>query len=179
MAKSTWSIDASHSLVEFSVRHLMISSVKGRFSEVEGELVTDPDNLEEGELSVTIQTKSVNTHDEKRDEHLCSDDFFDVEKHPTMTFQGRTMKHVKDDKYELTGDLTIKGNTNPVTLDVTYTGKGNDPWGNERMGFSAEGVISRKDFGLTWNAPLETGGVLVGDEVKISIEVQVVKPGEE
>lgn len=176
MATETWVIDASHSLAEFSVRHMMFATVKGSFGEIEGTITGDIDDLTTTSVNVTIPAASVNTHNEDRDQHLRSGDFFDVENHPNITFQSKGMrKKQTDNEFELEGDLTIRGVTKPVTLDVTFNGKGKDPWGNERVGFSAKGVINRKDFGLNWNTVLEAGGVLVGDEVKMNIEVQAVK----
>lgn len=176
--KSTWAIDPAHSLVEFAVKHMMIATVKGRFTGVEGTITADPDDLSQTEVSVRIDAATVDTREQQRDEHLRSADFFEVETFPEITFASTDVTHVSEDEYKLTGDLTIRDVTRPVSLDVTFNGSGKDPWGNQRLGFSAEGKVNRKDFGLTWNTALETGGFLVGDDVKISIEVQAVKQGE-
>lgn len=170
-----WTIDPGHSLVEFSVRHLMITSVKGHFGKVEGSFTGDPADMTGATVEATIDASSIDTRDEKRDEHLRSADFFEVEKYPQLTFKSTEVKKTGDDKYELTGDLTIRDTTRPVALQAEFTGRATDPWGNEKVGFQATGSINRKDFGLTWNAPLEAGGVLVGDEVKISLEIQAMK----
>jgi polyisoprenoid-binding protein YceI len=171
----TWTIDASHSLVEFSVKHLMISTVKGRFGEVQGTIVTDPAQPANSRIEATISAAGIDTRSEQRDGHLRSADFFDVEKYPSLTFRGRKIEGDLTGDFTLTGDLTIKDVTREVVLDVTAEGRNRDPWGGERAAFSATTKINRKDFGLTWNQGLETGGVLVGDEVKISIDLQLVK----
>lgn len=168
----TFTIDAAHSSVEFAVRHMMISTVKGRFGDVAG-TVEIP---EQGQpkVDVTINVSSIDTRSEQRDTHLRSADFFDVERFPVMKFVS-TKAERAGDGWKLAGDLTIIGVTRPVTLNVTEEGAGVDPWGNEKVAFSATTKSNRADFGLTWNAALETGGVLVSDEVKISIDAQLVK----
>jgi polyisoprenoid-binding protein YceI len=167
----THAIDATHSNVEFAVKHLMISTVKGRFGDVRG-TVTVPASGEPT-VDVTINAASIDTRVEARDNHLKSADFFDVEKYPTLRFV--STKAVRTgDGYTLSGNLTIKDATRPVTLDVTEEGAGIDPWGNSKSAFSARGRINRNDFGLTWNAALETGGVLVSEEVKLAFDVQLV-----
>jgi polyisoprenoid-binding protein YceI len=168
----TYSIDASHSNVEFAVRHMMISTVKGRFGDVQG-TVTIPENGQPT-VEVTINTASIDTRAGQRDGHLKSADFFDVEKYPEMRFVSTKVER-SGDGYKLNGDLTIKDVTRPVTLNVTEEGAGVDPWGNQKAAFSATGRINRGDFGLNWNAALETGGVLVSDEVKLVIDAQLVK----
>jgi polyisoprenoid-binding protein YceI len=168
----TYSIDASHSNVEFGVRHMMISTVKGRFADVEGTVII-PENSEPS-VEVKIRTASIDTRAEQRDGHLKSADFFDVGKYPEMRFVSTKVERT-DDGYKLTGDLTIKDVTRSVTLTVTEEGAGVDPWGNQKAAFSAMGKINRGDFGLNWNAALETGGVLVSDEVKLFIDAQLVK----
>ena len=173
-ARTTWSIDPSHSGVEFAVRHLMISSVKGRFSTVAGTVITDPDPLK-SEIDVTIDAASIDTRQAQRDEHLRSADFFDAEKFPTLTYKSRKIVDVKGDSFKVVGDLTIKGVTREVVLDVTSHGTGGDPWGGQRAGFEATARIKRSDFGLTWNQVLEAGGVAVGDEIKIAIDAELVK----
>jgi len=172
MTTQIWTIDAAHSEVGFAVRHLMISTVKGRFADVKG-AVEFADNADP-KLDVTIGVASIDTREGKRDAHLRSADFFDAEKYPEIRFV--STKAVRaDGGWKITGNLTMHGVTKPVTLDVTEEGTGRDPWGNERMGFSALGKLDRREFGLTWNAALETGGVLVGDEIKLSIDAELVK----
>ena len=170
-----WNIDGSHSTAEFSVRHLMITNVKGRFGTLSGTVDYDPEKPEASQIDVTIDATSIDTRDEKRDAHLRSPDFFDVEKFPSLTFKSTSVKKT-DDGFAATGDLTIHGVTKPVTLEVEGPSDQNkDPWGNTRIGASATAKINRKDFGLNWNAALEAGGVLVGEHVKISIEVSLVQ----
>ena len=168
----TYTIDAIHSNVEFAVRHMMISTVKGRFGDVRG-TVEIPENGQPT-VDVIIQTTSIDTRAEQRDGHLKSADFFDVEAFPEMRFKSTKVARTGDG-YSLTGDLTIKGVTRPVTLSVTEEGAGVDPWGNQKAAFAATGRINRGDFGLNWNAALETGGVLVSDEVKLLVDAQLVK----
>ena len=167
----THAIDATHSNVEFAVKHMMITTVKGRFGDVSG-TVTVPVSGEPS-LDVTINAASIDTRVEARDNHLKSGDFFDVEKYPTLRFVS-TKATRTDDGYSLAGNLTIRDVTRPVTLTVTDEGAGVDPWGNSKSAFSAKGKINRTDFGLNWNAALETGGFLVGDEVKITLSIQAV-----
>ena len=174
-ATTTWSIDPAHSHVEFAVRHLMISTVKGRFGVVTGTVKTDEADPAKGEVEVSIDAASIDTREAQRDAHLKSADFFDVEQFPTITFRGNRISDVSGDRFKLTGDLTIHGVTRPVTLDVTSEGRGKDPWGGDRAGFSATTKIKRSDFGLTWNQVLETGGIAVGDEIKISLDIEAIK----
>lgn len=170
-----WTIDGGHSHVEFSIRHLMITTVKGHFGKVEGTVTGDPDDMTGATVEATIDTTSIDTRDEKRDEHLRSADFFEVDKFPNITFKSTDVQKTGDDTYDLTGELTIRDTTLPITLKTKFSGKAVDPWGNEKAGFSAQGKINRKDFGLAWNAPLEAGGVLVGEDVTISLDVQLTK----
>ena len=172
---TNWNIDPAHSHVEFAVRHLMISTVKGRFTGVSGSIRTDDANPANAEVDIAIDVASVDTREPQRDAHLRSADFFDVENFPTMTFKSRRIADVKGDRFRLVGDLTIHGVTREVVLAVASEGRGRDPWGGERAGFSATATIKRSHFGLTWNQLLETGGVAVGDDVKISIDVELVK----
>ena len=172
---TTWKIDPSHSHLEFAVRHLMISTVKGRFGVVEGTVRTDGANPAQADVNVTIDAASIDTREAQRDAHLKSADFFDVEAFPTLTFKGGRVTPATGDRFTLTGDLTIHGVTREVTLDVTSEGTGKDPWGGERAGFSAHTKINRSDFGLTWNQLLEAGGFAVGDEVKITLDVELIK----
>ncbi len=171
--KTTWALDPSHSEIEFKVKHLMISNVKGAFTkfnvEVQGEdIFTAP-------VKATIDASSISTKDNDRDNHLKSADFFDAENFKDLVFESTGFKKVDDDEYKLEGVLTIKDKSNKVTLNVEFGGVNKDPWGNEKAGFSISGKLNRKDWGLTWNAALETGGVLVGEEVKIMAEIQLLK----
>lgn len=173
----TWTIDASHSSVEFSTRHLMITTVKGRFGTVEGSVRPAGPGEEAPSLEVRIDAASIDTRTEQRDEHLRSADFLDVASHPELVFRGRRVDgwfEMPGDEFRVIGDLTIRGTTREVVLDTTYEGSGSDPWGGERMSFSASTRIDRREFGLTWNQALETGGVVVGNDVKIALDVQFV-----
>ena len=172
---STWTVDASHAEVGFAVRHLMISTVRGRFGAVQGSVALDETNPSAAKIDVTIDVNSIDTRQEMRDNHLRSADFFDAANHPTMRFVSKKIEGDIGDAFRVIGDLTIRGTTREVTLDATLQGSGLDPWGNERAGYEAKGKISRGDFGLTWNQALEAGGVTVGDEVKISIDLELVK----
>lgn len=173
---STWNIDPVHSVVEFKVKHMMISHVKGHFSKVAGTLTLDEAKPENSSVEASIEVASIETRDAQRDGHLKSPDFFDVEKYPIITFKSTNVKATGKGSGTVEGDLTIHGVTRKVALDVEGpTAPGKDPWGNTRVAVSATTKISRKDFGLTWNAPLETGGILVGDEVTITLDVQFVK----
>lgn len=170
--EGTYTIDTAHSNVEFAVRHMMISTVKGRFGDVQG-TVTIPETGQPS-VDVTIKTASIDTRSDQRDGHLRSPDFFDVETHPEMRFRSTKVERTENG-YTLIGDLTIKDVTRSVTLTVVEEGAGVDPWGNQKVAFSATGKFNRSDFGLNWNAALETGGVLVSDEVKLSIDTQLVR----
>jgi polyisoprenoid-binding protein YceI len=175
---TTWQIDPNHSLVEFSAKHLMITTVKGRFSGVSGTIVADEQNPDRSSVEVEIDAATLDTRTEQRDQHLRSADFLDVENHPAITFRSRRIQGaMKDlgDEFRVTGDLTIRGVTRKVTLDAVYEGTAKDPWGGERVSFSATTKIDRREFGLTWNQALETGALLVGNDIKISIEVQAVR----
>ena len=172
---TTWNIDNSHTLVEFSVRHLMISTVKGRFGEVSGKVVASDANPAQAQIDVTINVASIDTREAQRDAHLRSADFFDAENFPTLTFRSTRIEKASGDDLKVTGDLTIRGTTREVVLDVTSEGRVKDPWGGERAGYSATTKIKRSDYGLTWNMALETGGVVVGDDIKIALEVELVK----
>ena len=174
--RTTWTIDKAHSTVEFVAKHMMITTVKGRFAEVEGTIVADEENFTDSTVEATMQAASLDTRSEQRDAHLRSPDFLDVENYPEVTFRSTGLRGTKE-SFQLTGDLTIRGTTRPITLDVTFEGEGKDPWGGTRASFSARGKFDRRDFGLTWNVALETGGILVSNEVKINIEAQVVAQG--
>jgi polyisoprenoid-binding protein YceI len=172
-AVSTWNIDPAHSVVEFKVKHMMISNVKGSFSKVTGTLTLNEADLSQSKVEATIDVASIDTRDAQRDGHLKSADFFDAEQYPTMKFASIKVDPAKQ---TVEGDLTIKGVTKKVVFEVEGpTAPAKDPWGNTRVAASATTKISRKEFGLTWNAALETGGVLVGDEVTITLDVQFVK----
>lgn len=171
--KTKWVLDPSHSEITFKVKHLMITNVKGEFKNFTVEI--DNEDFKNAAVKVSIDTSSINTNSTERDNHLKSADFFDVENYAKMTFESTSFEQLEDDKYKLKGLLTIRGVSKEVALDVEYGGTIKDPWGNEKAGFSLEGKINRKDWGLNWNAALETGGVLVSDEVKISGEVEFAK----
>ncbi|MFY0544272.1 YceI family protein [Brevibacillus sp. H7] len=177
MAKSKWSVDATHSSIDFSIRHMMIAKVKGTFHAFDAHIEADPADLTTADVQFSVDLSSIDTRNADRDAHLRSADFFDVEQHPKMTFQSTKITKTGDGEYDVTGNLTIRGVTRPETFSVSFEGAGKDPWGNEKVGFSGQGSINRSDYGLTWNAALETGGVLVGDEVKVSIEIEAAKQG--
>lgn len=172
---STWTIDAAHSSVGFAVRHMMVTNTRGEFQKYAGTVVWDASRPEASKIEVTIDVGSIQTRDEKRDGHLRSADFFDVENHPKLTFKSTSVKKVSDEELEVTGDLTIRGTTKPVVLKVESNGTVKDPWGGTRAGFSAKASISRKEFGLHWNALLETGGVVVGDKIEIGLEIEAIQ----
>jgi polyisoprenoid-binding protein YceI len=171
--KTKWVLDPTHSELTFKVKHMMIANVKGEFKNFS--VVVDGDDIFKSPLHVTVDTSSINTNSDQRDGHLKSADFFDVENHKELTFKSTSFKKTDDDEYELKGLLSIKGISKEVALEVEFGGINKDPWGNEKAGFSFKGKINRKDWGLTWNAALETGGVLVSEEVKISGEIQFVR----
>jgi polyisoprenoid-binding protein YceI len=173
--KTNWVIDPSHSKVSFKVKHLMISNVLGNFKEFEGKASTDGDDFSTAEINFSLNAASIDTEMADRDAHLKSADFFDAEKFPKLTFTSDGMKDLGDDMYELTGDLTIKDVTRKVALSAEFGGIMTDPWGNVKAGLSITGKINRKDWGLNWNAALEAGGVLVGEEVKISADIELAK----
>jgi polyisoprenoid-binding protein YceI len=170
---TTYGIDKAHSEVTFQVRHLL-TKVRGRFSDFNGTIDYDEENPERSLVDVTVQATSIDTNERDRDAHLRSADFFDVEKIPVLTFRSTEIHRHSADRFSVTGDLTIHGVTRSVNFETSLLGKAKDPWGHERIAFEAEAAINRKDFGLTWNAALETGGFLVGDDVKISLSVQAV-----
>lgn len=172
---TTWKIDPAHSQIEFGVRHMMISTVRGRFSGVEGTVRLDQANPSAVEVDVKIDAATVDTREAQRDAHLRSADFFDAEKYPYITFTAKRPIERKGAAFTLTGELTLHGVTKEVPLEVNEEGRGKDPWGGERLAFSATTRVKRSDFGLTWNQALETGGVLVSDEIKIVIELELIK----
>jgi polyisoprenoid-binding protein YceI len=173
---STWNLDPVHSVAEFKVKHMMISNVKGQFTAIKGTLAYDEKDVTNSRVEASIDASSISTGDPQRDAHLKSADFFDAEKYPALTFRSTGIQRTGDGELAVTGDLTIHGVTKQVVFDVEGpTPSGKDPWGNTRVGLSATTKINRKDFGLTWNAALETGGILVGEEVTITRDVQFVK----
>lgn len=173
---TTWNLDPVHSVVEFKVKHMMISNVKGQFTGVEGMLTLDENDIAGSRVQATIDASTINTREARRDAHLKSEEFFDVKQFPTLTFRSTKVKRAGDDELEVTGDLTIHGVTRQVTFQVEGpTEAGKDPWGSTRIGVSAMTKVNRKDFGLTWNATLETGGILVGDDVTITVDLEFIK----
>jgi len=175
---TVWAIDPAHTLVEFSAKHMMITTVKGRFTEVKGEIRMDETYPDRSSVQAELGVASINTGVEQRDAHLRSADFLDAESFGAITFTSKRVEGAVDvpgGTFTLVGDLTIRGTTREVALEVGFDGRGRDPWGGERVSFSATGKFDRRDFGLTWNTALETGGVLVGNEIKISIEAQAVR----
>lgn len=175
---TTWQLDPTHTLVEVAAKHMMITTVKGRFSGVEGTITADGTSPEHSRVAVEIDASSISTGVEQRDQHLKSADFLEVERFPTITFVSRRVEGgyaEAGDRFRVVGDLTIRGTTKEVILEAAYEGQGKDPWGGERAAFMADTVIDRRDFGLTWNQALETGGILVGNQLKIHLEVQAVK----
>lgn len=175
-ATTLWNIDTAHSHAQFKVKHMMISNVKGEFTAVTGSLQYDSENVANSSVQATIDATTINTREPQRDTHLKSADFFDVEKFPTLTFKSTRVSKKGDGELSVAGDLTIHGVTRTVTFDVEdFTAPMKDPWGNTRMGLSATTKINRKDFGLTWNSLLETGGMVVGEDVTITLDVEFVK----
>ncbi|MFD1207176.1 YceI family protein [Sporosarcina contaminans] len=170
---SKWLVDATHTNVGFSVKHMMVSKVKGNFNVFEGTLEGNPTDLTDASIEFKIDAASINTNSTDRDNHLRSGDFFDTEKYPAITFVSTQIVKKGDDEYDIIGDITIKDVTKKITFSAEYEGTGKNPWGVDVAGFEVEGKISRKEFGLTWNQALETGGVLVGDDIKITIDLQV------
>lgn len=175
MAKSVWAVDPTHSEIGFKVKHMMFTNVSGKFNSFEASVENEDDKFETSRISFSADTTSIDTANTDRDAHLRSADFFEVEKFPKLSFVSTEIKKVEDNQYKVSGDFTIRDVTKSITLDAEYSGLMKDPWGNTKAAFSLSGKISRKDFGLLWNAALETGGVLVSDEVKLLSEVQLVK----
>ncbi len=169
-----WSVDTTHSKVQFSVKHMVIAQVTGEFSKYDLSINKMNGDFESAEVELTIDTATVNTGIEDRDKHLKSSDFFDVEKFPKMYFKSTDIKKIDDETYKMTGNLTIKNVTKPVELTVTYGGQIVDPWGNIRAGYNIEGTINRFDYDLTWNNLIETGGAVVGKNVKISSDIEII-----
>ena len=175
MATTTWAIDPTHTEIGFKVKHMMFTNVSGRFDQFNGSIETEGDDFSTAKASFEAETASINTGNADRDGHLKSADFFDAEAFPKVQFSAAKFEKVNDENYKIHGDLTVHGVTHPIALDAEYSGLLTDPWGNTKAAFNVNGKFSRKDFGLTWNAALETGGVLVSDEVKLNIEMQLVK----
>lgn len=173
----TWAIDAAHSSVEFSVRHMMVTNVKGHFDVISGTMKVDPHDHAASLVEATVDVASVNTRDANRDGHLKSADFFNAEQYPKMIFRATRSERVDGDEYKVYGDLTIRDVTKPVVFEVEYEGEVKDVYGKQRASYTAKTEINRSDFGLTWNAPLEAGGVAVSDKVKITLDIALVHQG--
>lgn len=178
MAVTTWEIDPNHTTVEFAVKHMMFTTVRGRFKGVKGTITANEEDPDRSSVDVEIDAASIDTGVADRDAHLKSADFLDVQNHPTLTFRSKRIEGAADkagDRFKVIGDLTIHGKTIEVTLDATYEGRGGDPWGGTRAGATAKTEIDRREWGLQWNQALETGGILVGNTVKIDMDIQAVK----
>ena len=172
---TTWAIDPTHAELAFAVRHLMLSTVRGRFGSVNGTIMVDENDPKSATIDVTIDVTSIDTRQQARDDHLRSADFFDAANHPEIHFVSKRIEGDVTKTFKVVGDLTIRGTTREVTLDVTFEGRAKDPWGNDRAGFSATGKLNRHDYGLNWNLALEAGGVTVGAEVKLTLDVEIVR----
>ncbi|MFF0095777.1 YceI family protein [Streptomyces canus] len=170
-----YTIDASHSTIGFTVRHAMVTNVKGKFNEFSGSLHLDGGAPSASTASIDVKMDSIDTGSEDRDGHLKSADFFKIEEFPTMTFRSTKAEALGDEDYRITGDLTILGTTKPLTIDLEFNGAAKDPFGNERVGFEGKAEIKRSEWGLTWNAALETGGVLISDKIKLSFDISAIK----
>ncbi len=175
MATTKWSLDPTHSEIGFKIKHLMISNVSGNFNKFAVEVETNGDDFSNAKITASVDVSSINTNNEQRDQHLKNADFFDTEKSSAITFKSTRIEKTDDENFMLYGDLTIKDTTKPIKLSVDYSGTAKDPWGNIKAGFTINGKINRKDFGISYNAVLETGGVMLGEEVKIVGEIQLVK----
>jgi polyisoprenoid-binding protein YceI len=174
-AASVWTIDADHSEVGFAVKHLMVATVKGTFRRFSGQVTLDENDVGKSVIAAEIDVTSIDTRQDQRDAHLRSPDFFDASNFPVMTFRSTKIEQLRHGYLRVLGDLTIRGTTREVVLDVEETGRGGDPWGNQRIGYNARTSIKRDDFGLTWNQALETGGVVVSSDVRITLDVELVK----
>jgi polyisoprenoid-binding protein YceI len=175
MAKSHWNVDATHSSIDFTIKHMMIAKVKGSFNSFEAQIEADPEDLTTANVQFSIDLSSIDTRNADRDNHLRTGDFFDIEQYPKMTFQSTSITKKGEGEYNVTGNVSLHGVTRPESFTVSFEGAGKDPWGNEKVGFSGNGSLKRSDYGLTYNAALETGGFLIGDEVKVSIEIEAGK----
>lgn len=175
MTNTKWIVDPTHSAIEFSVKHMMIAKVKGSFNKFEASILANPSDLTTAEIDFAVDVASIDTRNADRDNHLRSADFFDVEKNPTLTFKSTKIVKTDEDEYDVTGNVTLNGITQEETFNITFEGQGKDPWGNEKAGFSGKGKVKRSDYGLTYNAALETGGVLIGDQITLTIEIEAAK----
>lgn len=175
MAKATWAIDPTHSEIGFKVKHMMFTNVSGKFNLFDADIVNEEEQFETSAINFSAEVNSINTGNDDRDNHLRSADFFDAENFGKLTFKSTGVTKINEGEYKISGDLTIKDVTKNITLEAEYSGQMKDPWGNTKIGLSLNGKINRKEFGLTWNAALETGGVLVGEDIKLNAEVQFVK----
>jgi polyisoprenoid-binding protein YceI len=175
LATGTYAVDTAHSTIGFVARHAMVTKVRGQFDEFDARADVDGDDLSQTKINVTIKTDSINTRNEQRDGHLRSNDFLDIENNPEITFVSTEVVPVDDETLRVTGDLSIKGTTKPVVIDFTYEGSATDPFGNERVGFSGSVVINRKDWGVSWNAALEAGGVLVSEKVTLEFDISAIR----
>ena len=173
--QTRWVIDKAHTKILFTISHMVISDVSGQFHDYEAEILADKPDFSDLKINISIDVKSIDTDNAKRDDHLRSADFFDVAKYPEMTFTSKTMKKTGDKTYQLTGDFTMHGITKEITLDVKYSGTITDPWGNTRAGFKLTGSLNRGDFGLKYNSVMDNGGLLIGEEVNIICNVEIVK----
>lgn len=174
-AQTKWNFDPAHTVIEFEVSHMVITDVTGKFHSFQGEVTSKNEDFSDSKVSFQIDAASINTENEKRDGHLKSPDFFDVENHPKITFESKSMKKVSGNKYKLTGMFTMNGVSKEITLDAIFNGVARDPWGNTKAGFKVTGSIDREEYGLTWNTPLDNGNLLVGTEVTLICRVQLVK----
>jgi len=170
-----WGIDKAHSKIQFDIDHMVISEVSGQFQDYNASITATKDDFSDVKIDLSIQAKSIDTDNEKRDQHLASADFFNAEKYPTITFKSNKLEKVSDNKYKLTGDFTMHGVTKKISLDVKYGGTLKDPWGNTRAGFKVTGTINRTEYGLTYNSVLEAGGVMIGEEVRINCNIELVQ----
>ena len=174
LVKSIWKVDTAHSKLGFSARHMVISEVEGQFRDFDINVDAGED-FSDSEVEVTIKTASIDTGNSDRDNHLRSSDFFDAENHPEIKFVSSSLEKISDEEFKLKGDLTIRGITKPIDLDVSFGGKVKDPWGNERVGFQIEGKLNRFDYDLKWNSLMETGGAVVGKIIKLNCHVELIK----
>lgn len=174
-AQSVWNFDKAHSSVHFTIKHMVISEVEGQFTKFNGEIKTTKDDFSDAKINFTVDVNSVSTDNEKRDNHLKSADFFDVEKFPTMTFVSTSVEKVSNGNYNLKGNLTLHGVTKQITLKMSYGGTIKDPWGNTRAGLKVSGTINRVNFGLKYNSTMEAGGLLIGEDVNITCKVELIK----
>lgn len=174
-----WEIDPVHSEIAFSVRHMMVATVRGRFNQFQGVIEFDPNHPESGRVEVTIDAASIDTRNEQRDNHLRSPDFLNVEQYPTITFVSKRIEPLGDNRFRVIGDLTIRGVTKEVALEAEFLGVGRDPWGGERAGFTARTKLNRHDFGASWNVALEAGGFLVGDTLEVTLDIEAVRKPEQ